>query len=607
MSQWPTCSVGRLFFAAPLLLACMAWGAPNAPSNPGATAIAADSITWTWTDNSSNESGFKVWADPGTAEPTTLQWTTLPNATSYYQFGGITPNRQYSFQVAATNSGGDSAKTALFSAWTLAAVPAPPVLSLVAARALRMAIGDGDGNPPATEYAVKCRTTLQWVQADGTLGASPVYRTALAWGITTVKNLTPIAAYSFAAIARNGAGIVSEESLSAAAFTLAVVPNVVGQTQDDADSVLATMMLDVGQVTSQCSNTVAAGLIISQDPPADRELAGGSTVALVVSSGMCQVAVPNLVGQTQAVAEFQLGNAHFSVGTVSTQCSTTQQGRVISQNPPAGAWEPYGSAVSFVVSSGLCMVTVPNVVGLTQAAAEQAFSNAGLVVLSVTEQYSSTVAAGFVISEDPEAGTEVPAGNYMGLVVSKGPAPPITGSIVINSNRSATNNPVTMLALTWAGGDGGVVRMRFSNDGSTWTAWQSLAASMSYTLPTGDGHKTVRVQYLDKMNNRSAIFSDYIRLDTTLPTGAILINNGAATTTSRSVTLKLTWYDAGAQVSRMRFSDDGAHWTYWMLPSATKAYTLPDGLGYHTVRVQYLDGAGNYSASCNDYIKLVAP
>jgi hypothetical protein len=57
----------------------------------------------------------------------------------------------------------------------------------------------------------------------------------------------------------------------------------------------------------------------------------------------------------------------------------------------------------------------------------------------------------------------------------------------------------------------------------------------------------------------------------------------------------------------MRFSDNGSTWSYWMYPAATKAYTLPAGLGYHTVRVQYLDGANNYSTVYNDYIKLVAP
>jgi hypothetical protein len=184
------------------------------------------------------------------------------------------------------------------------------------------------------------------------------------------------------------------------------------------------------------------------------------------------------------------------------------------------------------------------------------------------------------------------------------------GSILINGNRSTTNTRNVTLALTWSDGtDGsGVARMRFSDDGSTWSAYESLTPSKSYTLPVGDdGYRTVRVQFIDLANNRSATCSDYIRLDRSVPTGAITINNGASTTTTRSVTLKLNYADTGSGVARMRFSDNGSTWTTWLYPAATKAYTLPAGLGYHTVRAQYLDGANNYSPVYNDYIKLVTP
>ncbi len=116
------------------------------------------------------------------------------------------------------------------------------------------------------------------------------------------------------------------------------------------------------------------------------------------------------------------------------------------------------------------------------------------------------------------------------------------------------------------------------------------------------------LQYLDKAGNRSAVYSDYIRLDTVPPTGTIIINNGALTTATQSFALVLTWSDgAGSGVVRMRFSDDGAHWTPWEILKAARAHTLPPGLGYHTVRVQYLDAGNNYSPAYNDYIKLVAP
>ncbi|HOC70695.1 MAG TPA: PASTA domain-containing protein [Candidatus Hydrogenedentes bacterium] len=66
-------------------------------------------------------------------------------------------------------------------------------------------------------------------------------------------------------------------------------------------------------------------------------------------------------------------------------------------------------------------VTVPNVAGKTQTAAQSAITSAGLEVGTVTEQYHATVPAGNVISQDPAAGTEVDPGTAMNLVVSKGP------------------------------------------------------------------------------------------------------------------------------------------------------------------------------------------
>ena len=80
--------------------------------------------------------------------------------------------------------------------------------------------------------------------------------------------------------------------------------------------------------------------------------------------------VPDVVGQTQAAATTAINNAGLVVGTVTTAPSATvAPGSVISQDPSAGAGVASGSAVSLVVSTG---VTVPDVVGQTQAAATAA-------------------------------------------------------------------------------------------------------------------------------------------------------------------------------------------------------------------------------------------
>jgi len=99
-----------------------------------------------------------------------------------------------------------------------------------------------------------------------------------------------------------------------------------------------------------------------------------------------------------------------------------------------GAYESQGDA-----GIGPLQVAVPNVVGETQAAATTAIMGAGLVVGTVTQQSSSTVASGDVISESPAAGTNVATRSAVNLVVSTGPVPPSAPSLLAPSSLSFGN------------------------------------------------------------------------------------------------------------------------------------------------------------------------
>ena len=91
-------------------------------------------------------------------------------------------------------------------------------------------------------------------------------------------------------------------------------------------------------------------------------------------------------------------------------------------------------------------VIVPNVVGLTQAAATTSLTGAGLVVGTVTMASSPTVPAGNVISQTPGGGTSVAVGSAVNLTVSTGPA----GTRV---NVAATANGGTALASSFYSAD----------------------------------------------------------------------------------------------------------------------------------------------------------
>ena len=217
----------------------------------------------------------------------------------------------------------------------------------------------------------------------------------------------------------------------------AVVPDVVGLTLEAAQAALAVYNFNV-QTTDACSDTVPAGSVISQNPVAGTAVTEGSTVNLVVSSGPCPVTVPDVVGQDQASAEAAIAAAGLVVGEITEQCSdTVPAGSVISQNPAGGASVAPGSSVDLVVSTGPCNAVVPDVVGLTQAAAMTAITAAGLYVGTVTEQCSDTVAAGSVISQNPVAGTAVTEGTTVNLVVSSGPCPVAVPDVVGLDEASA--------------------------------------------------------------------------------------------------------------------------------------------------------------------------
>src|SRR5438132_1065806 len=205
------------------------------------------------------------------------------------------------------------------------------------------------------------------------------------------------------------------------------VPNVVGQTQAAATSAISAAALTVGTVTQQSSTTVASGHVISESPAAGTSVAKGSAVNLVVSSGApapTQVAVPNVVGQTQAAATSAITSAGLTAGTVTMQSSTTvASGSVISESPAAGTSVASASAVNLVVSSGApapAQVAVPNVVGETEAAATSAIRAAAPTVGSVAQESSTTVASGSVISQNPAAGADSASGSAVDLVVSTG-------------------------------------------------------------------------------------------------------------------------------------------------------------------------------------------
>jgi Tol biopolymer transport system component len=88
-----------------------------------------------------------------------------------------------------------------------------------------------------------------------------------------------------------------------------------------------------------------------------------------------------------------------------------------------------------------------------------------------------------------------------------------TGSVIINNEDDSTSSPSVVLTLS-ANDSSGVAQMRFSNNGTDWTSWETYATSKNWTLPSGDGEKIVYVQFKDTAGWVSESYSDTILLNT---------------------------------------------------------------------------------------------
>ena len=134
------------------------------------------------------------------------------------------------------------------------------------------------------------------------------------------------------------------------------------------------------------------------------------------------VAVPDLRGLTLDEARTTLSDVGLELGALTTGQGEpgTVEGTVIGQSPEAGAERDEGSTVDLVLA-GTAEVVMPDLVGLSQADAEAAVRAAGLIVERVSSVYSNDVPAGSVADQTPLAGSKVPAGTPVTIVLSGGP------------------------------------------------------------------------------------------------------------------------------------------------------------------------------------------
>jgi serine/threonine-protein kinase len=132
------------------------------------------------------------------------------------------------------------------------------------------------------------------------------------------------------------------------------VPDVTGQTQDEAIAALADQGLNY-KIYTVADDKVPSGSVVSTDPAANTQVAKGSEVKVYVSSGKLEqkVTVPDVAGNTLAEATAKITGVGLTVGEKTYKDDTGKaKDVVLSTDPLNGSKLEKGSTVNLVLSSG---------------------------------------------------------------------------------------------------------------------------------------------------------------------------------------------------------------------------------------------------------------
>ena len=219
------------------------------------------------------------------------------------------------------------------------------------------------------------------------------------------------------------------------------VPALAGQTEAAARTAVEGAGLKVGEVTNAASTTVAQGLVISSDPAGGAEVAKGSEVKLVVSSGPDTITVPNVVGLTEDRARSKLEQAGFASVSSSQVDSLKDEGSVVAVDPGEGEQAARNAPIRLQVSTGT--IKVPEVAGKSEAEARGILTKAGFSDDQIISQdvESDDVPEGAVVGTEPRAGSAVGAGEDIILKIAVPVPPEPTTSAPVSTSTSPSTPP----------------------------------------------------------------------------------------------------------------------------------------------------------------------
>lgn len=224
------------------------------------------------------------------------------------------------------------------------------------------------------------------------------------------------------------------------------VPDVSGQTVQQAQKTLESSGLKVGSVTKEESDSVESGSVISTNPKAGATKKEGSEIDLIVSKGSDRFNMTDYTGMSYRDAVKDLtekyGLSKHQIEKKEVVSDSSQAGLIISQTPEAGEiFDPSGNDKIVFEVGVATSVSMPNIVGKSYAEAKNALLDLGIKSSQIQTDSDEPSSLSQVYAQYPYAGTaiDLAAGTTITLYLSN----PESSSSTSNSSDSESSTSST--------------------------------------------------------------------------------------------------------------------------------------------------------------------
>lgn len=209
--------------------------------------------------------------------------------------------------------------------------------------------------------------------------------------------------------------------LSSQPNQVVISDDLIGSTLDEAIEKLEEQLLEPGEIIEQPNEEIEEGLVFKVNPKAGRTVLEGSEVDLYISLGEEPFEMEDYIGQDYEEVRAKLTELGFEVTKEEESSEQIESGKIIAQDVKVGEEVIISeSTLTFTVSTGRPIIYLRDLYQYSHASVRDYVKKEGLKLV-VEEQPSDEVASGLVLSQKPEAGTSVNAGDTITVVYSTGP------------------------------------------------------------------------------------------------------------------------------------------------------------------------------------------